>query len=299
MTRQITLTTEAASRFLSWLDDPHEDPLGLLLDHPGYRAVVRHSGTWGRAITARDVALAAFDLPSPMYGLSAVRENAAAIRGAIEYVESNRTAILSLVEECLAQLFSEDVAYPLGLHCVVGYDWGIGLDGNVAVNLNSRLYLEDLREVGFMMVHEATHVAYERIHGPMGPSGIKDPGGFRHLVYTLIHNEGLAVYSALSARSSADCLGNRDYRLLLDPAARDRIEGELRRILGELGSSYPGDTKAEEILDLLSSQRLSYVAGCSAFMRLEAEGGLELVRQAIQWTPEEFCHRAAANPREV
>ena len=154
MTAKIALTTDAASMFLSWLEHPEEGLLGRLLEHPGYRAV----------------------------------------QGAIDYVERNRSGIIDLVAGSLARLFAKDVAFPVGMHCVVGYDWGIGLHGKAAVNLGSRLYLDDLREIGYMLVHESTHVAYERAHGPMNPQGLEQPGGLRHLVHTLVQNEGLAVY---------------------------------------------------------------------------------------------------------
>ena len=158
MTAKIALTTDAASMFLSWLEHPEEGLLGRLLEHPGYRAVA------GR--------------PSPMYGLAGVRNSARAIQGAIDYVERNRSGIIDLVAGSLARLFAKDVAFPVGMHCVVGYDWGIGLHGKAAVNLGSRLYLDDLREIGYMLVHESTHVAYERAHGPMNPQGLEQPGAF-------------------------------------------------------------------------------------------------------------------------
>jgi hypothetical protein len=291
----IALTTDAAATFLSWLDTRDSGLLQKALEHPGYRAVEEHSRTWGTAITAAHVIAALEGRPSPMYGLKDVGENVDAIRGAALYVEANRDAITGLVRTSLNRLFSPELAYPVGLHCIVGYDWGIGLGGNVAVNLNSRLYLDDLREIGYMLIHEAAHVAYERFHGPMSPVGLERAGGLRHLAATLVQNEGLAVYSALHARTEGGCLGNQDYRFLLNPIALSGKTAALCELLAGIPAEYPGEEAAGRVFNSLSRDRLSYVVGCSAFANLEKEGGLGLVQEAALWTPEEFVARVHLN----
>ena len=292
MTERITLTTDAAAMFLSWLETDDQALLRKLMDHPGYMAVADHSRTWGSEVTSSAIIDAVAGRPSLMYGLGSVRENASAVAGAIAHVESHRNGIVDLVYNSLARLFPEDLAYPVGLHCIVGYDWGIGLHGSVAINLNSRLYLDDLREIGYMLIHEATHVAYERAHGPMGPGEMREPGGLCRLVYTLVQNEGLAVYSALRARVEGNCLENKDYRFLLDPASLAEKTATLKALLRELTDEYPGDEAVGSIFDRLSRDRLSYVVGCSAFMNLEKQGGLAVVREAALWTPERFVTAA-------
>ncbi len=153
------------------------------------------------------------------------------------------------------------------------------------------MYLDDLREIGYMLVHEATHVAYERIHGPMSAEGLDRPGRLRHLACTLIQNEGLAVYSALQTRKEGNCLDNQDYRALLDPPVLAKKTADLRDLLQTVTPDYPGERAADEVLERLSGERLSYVVGCSGFVGLQRRGGLPLVRQAIAWTPEEFVAR--------
>lgn len=289
MTARITLTTDSASSFLTWLDSADDHLLVGLMDHQGYRAVIEHSVTWNREISADDIAEAVKGHPSPMYGLAAVREHAEAIRSAIGYVEGNRGRIVAMVGHSLERVFASELAYPVELHCIVGYDWGIGLGGRVAINLNSRLYLDDHREIDYMLLHEATHVAYERAHGPMSPKEMKQPGGLRRLVQALVQNEGLAVYLPLQPRIQGKCLENQDYRFLFDPSALRKKTADLKALMHGLPENYPGDDAVGQTFDRLSGERLSYVVGCSAFVHLERVGGLPLVQQAALWHPEEFA----------
>lgn len=270
VTTRTTLTTDGASMFLAWLETGDERTLERLMEHPGYRAVAEHSSTWSSTIGVAEVKDALAGRPSPMYGLNEVKANTEAIRAAIGYIEESRGAIIALVEDSLSRLFPPDLAYPVELHCIVGYDWGIGLSGRVTVNLNSRLYLDNHREIGYMLVHEAAHVAYERAHGAMSPGWMHQPGGFRRLVHTLIQNEGLAVYSPLQARIEGDCLENQDYRFLMDPSALREKTYALKDLLLGLPQDYPGDDAAGVVLDRLSKERLSYVVGCSGFQYLES-----------------------------
>lgn len=292
MNAKIAIETGGAAMFLSWLESGDEGLLAAVMRHPGYLVVAQHSHTWSSPITLQNVRDAVAGHSSPVYGLARVRENVSAIREAIGYVQANREDIVNLVNSSLLRLFAPEFAYPVEMHCIVGYDWGIGLNGRVAINLNSRLYLDDHREIGYMLVHEATHVAYERVHGPMSPEWMRQPGGLRRLACTLVQNEGLAVYSPLKARIEGKCLDNRDYRLLLDPAELQESTRALRSLLAGLPDEYPGEDAVGQVFHRLSGERLSYVGGCSAFVELEKQGGLPLVREAIRWDPEAFVARA-------
>ncbi len=289
MVPDITLTTDAVFGFLSWLESGDEEALAKLLKHPGYRAVIEHSRAWGSEVTVKGVEDAVAGLPSPMYGLKGVRDNVSAIRRAAQFVDANSESVVASVKESLGRIFSPELSYPVGLHCIVGYDWGIGRQGKVAVNLNSRLYLDDFREIGYFLIHEAAHVAYERAHRPMGPEVLERDGGLRDLVYMLVQNEGLAVYSALHARAAGSCLDNQDYRFLLDPAALASKSASLGELIAGLPVGISSGDEIGKTLDRLSGERLSYVVGCAAFVELERRGGLEFVRGAALWDPDKFA----------
>jgi hypothetical protein len=285
----LTLSTDAARGFLDWMRSPTESELGRLLRHPGYRAVVKHSQALSFApVRPADFWNAINGHPSNLYGLRNVRDNACDIERLISYVQRNRTRLLRLVAGTLLQLFPSTSWQNTGLHCIVGYDTGIGLDGNVAINLNSPKYLNDNREIDFLLIHEAAHVAYERLHGAMRLDWMVQPGGLRRLVYTLLQNEGVAVYAALAPRRQAGQLQERDYLPLQQRRTLQIKATSLLELLEMLRNDQLSEAEVEEILGRLSDQRLSYVVGCHLFCLIEQQGGLEAVREAILMPAQKF-----------
>ncbi len=296
----LTLTTDAARGFLDWMRHPTEDGLSRLRQHPGYRAVARHSQTLSFAeVRAEDFWAALNEQPSNLYGLRRVREHACDIERLAAYAERNRTRLLRLVAGTLLQLLPITSWQNTGLHCIVGYDTGIGLQGQVAINLNSPKYLDDAQEIDFFLIHEAVHVAYERLHGPMHLEWFAQPGGLRKLVQTLIQNEGLAVYAALSPRRQAGHLQERDYLPLNQPAKlREKVKS-LLELLQLLETDRPTEAQVEEVLGRLSDERLSYVVGCYLFQQIEQRNGLEAVREACLLPADEFIDRHLSLLRPV
>lgn len=288
----LTLTTDAARGFLDWLRRPEQPELEQLLRHPGYQAVLQHSRTLSFApVRAEDFLRAAEGQPSNLYGLRDVRDHACDIERLAAYVERNRVRLLRLVAATLQQLFPVTSWQNTGLHCIVGYDTGIGLQGQVAINLNSPKYLADQREIDFFLIHEATHVAYERLHGPMSLSWMTQPGGLRTLVQTLVQNEGLAVYSALEARRRADQLNERDYLPLGQPSLLVEKIRSLLELLQMLDQDNPTEAQVEEILGRLSDGRLSYVVGCHLCELIERRSGMAGVRAAALLPANEFVEQ--------
>lgn len=285
----LTLTTDAAKGFLDWMRTPTPAGLDQLLKHPGYQAVLRHSQTLSfAAVRAEDFWQATNGQPSNLYGLRDVRDHACDIERLAAYVERNHTRLIRLVAGALQQLFVTTCWQNTGLHCIVGYDMGIGLQGQVAINLNSQKYLADPKEIDFFLIHEATHVAYERLHGPMQLDWITQPGGLRKLVYTLVQNEGLAVYAALAPRRQAGQLAERDYAPLQQPALLAEKIKSLSEILKMLQTDRPSEAEVEEILNRLSDERLSYVVGCHLFQEIEKHGGMAAVREAVKMPAQKF-----------
>jgi hypothetical protein len=286
----LTLTTDAARSFLDLLRRPEQPALEQLLKHPGYQAVMRHSQTLSFAPVEVDDFRRAIDgLPSNFYGLRKVRENTCDIERLAAYVERNRTRLIRLVAGTLQQILPVASWQNTGMHCIVGYDTGIGLQGQVAINLNSPKYLADSREIDFFLIHEAAHVAYERLHGRLLLSWMFQPGGLRKLVYSLVQTEGLAVYAALAPRRQAGQLEERDYLALQDPATLSAKIRSLAELLQMLQVDRPTETEAAEILSRLSDERLSYVVGCYLFQEIERRGGMTAVRQASQMSAKEFA----------
>lgn len=284
----LNLTTDAARRFLDWLKAQDDNELQALLRHPAYQAVVHHSRTLSFApLQPEDFLQAAKGLPSSLYGMRNVGQNTCDIERLAAYVERNRGRLVRLVAGSLTRLFDPIYCQGIGMHCVIGYDVGIGIKGHVAINLNSRKYLADNREIDFMLIHEAAHVVYERLHGPMFVEWIYRRGGLRRLVYTMIHNEGLAVYAAYAAREQAGYLDERDYAPLNDPGALQTKTEQLLHII-ELLENNPTETVLDEVLQTMSNERLAYTVGCHLFQLWEQQAGLDGVKQAIRLPATEF-----------
>jgi hypothetical protein len=194
----------------------------------------------------------------------------------------------------LAAVFTPVKWNDIGLHCIVGYDIGIGLGGRVAVNLNAAKYLDNPRELVYFLAHEAAHVAYERIHGRFGLGDLAAPGALKRIACLLIHTEGVSVYVPLATRLREGQVADRDYQALLDPVALGGKIQALRDLCAGLTDEYPGDAAAGTVFERLSGERLSYVVGCEVLRRIEARNGNAGVRAALLMDPVDFVAEGLA-----
>ena len=135
-----------------------------LLSHPAYQTVLEHATLFGGGFCAADIDSALAGRSSPFPGLGSIGtryEQVLSLAGEIErcgdiWVADAEREIRDLLP---AETLDDIVVYP-----IVGYDIGIGLNGRVAMNLNQRKYLEEPNEFLYYMIHEATHVVFERHH---------------------------------------------------------------------------------------------------------------------------------------
>ncbi|MGE5559432.1 MAG: hypothetical protein ACM3XN_00040 [Chloroflexota bacterium] len=291
----LEITTDAARKFLAWRHSRDEAALAELMAHRGYQTVLLHSDQLGlNRLTADDFRNAAAGRPNGLGGVRDLDAHEQAIYDLLADIDARSESLLALVEECLAPVFTPAERSDIAIHCIIGYDMGIGLSGNVAMNMNGPTYLNDPAEVGYWMAHEAAHVAYERVHGPLDMRRIREPGGLRRAVCVLIQTEGMSVYAPLAARLRAGQLADRDYRALLDPVALTAKTAALRNLVASLGVEYPGDDALGPLFGQLSGERLSYVVGCEIFRRTMEKFGSAGVRAALTDDPEEFVARGLA-----
>lgn len=287
--RNLTLTTDAARRFLAWRRAPDEAVLADLMKHPGYQAVMLHSERLAlNPLSAADFRNAAAGLPNALGGVRDLDAREPAILDLLAEIEARREVLLALVEDCLAPVFTAAERADIGIHCVIGYDMGIGLAGHVAMNMNAPQYLSCHAEVGYWMAHEAAHVAYERIHGPFDLRRLREPGELKRVVATLVQTEGMSTYVPLAARQRDGQLGDRDYQALMNPALLAAKVAALRELMASLGDEYPGEAAVEAVLDRLSRERLAYVVGGEIFRRIAEAKGHDGVRAALIADPQEF-----------
>lgn len=291
----LSLTTDAVALFLDWYATRDEGQLERVLAHPGYLTVRAHSERFGQTLmTAADFTAAAEGRPSPLYGLRGLAERTAAVRELADWIAARRAPIVTAVAAMLAPVFRPAEWAEIGLHCIVGYDMGVGLDGNVAINLNLQKYLDDPRELPYWLAHEAAHAAYERIHGQFHLRDLREPGGLRRVVCMLIHTEGFSVYTPLAARLRDGQLADRDYQALLTPDVLAAKTADLRDLVAGLQHPYPGDDALGKIFDRLSGQRLSYVVGCAIIRSIAERDGEAGVRRALTMAPGDFVAEGLA-----
>jgi hypothetical protein len=286
----LELTTDAVELFLAWYQNRESALLSTLLEHPGYRAVLAHSREYSfNPISAADFEKAADGRDNHLKGLRNLNAHIDAIRGVAAQIEVERASILGVVEESLARVFPPHVCGDIGLHCIVGYDLGIGLHGDVAINLNSPQYLAEPGEVPYWLAHEATHVVMERVNQHRAHlATMSNKGGLKQVAFWMVQNEGLATFVPLFARLRDRQMSHGDYEALMDTGQLRKKTEELKRLLTAIPDDYPGDRYAEMVLDALSGERLSYIVGCEICRRMEEHAGVNQVYNAALMSPAEF-----------
>jgi hypothetical protein len=274
-------------------------PAELLLAHPAYAAVRKHSRqTSGVDLGPEQLDAALEGLDSPFFGLRGVRANLQAIR---EFATAGQQAGPRWAAEVTAELsrFVDSdaldgvVAYP-----VIGYDAGIGMDEAACLNVNWPVYLERPQEFPYMIAHEVCHVIYKRTR-PFPEiaqgltSGNLSLAGWRELFWRMTQDEGFAVYAPLSLRQRRGHLGNAsspvlyDYVVLYDePLLQQHLAWWLQvdEMLAD-GSPRSPDELAEMVF---GQRRLTYRVGCEMVRRIEAAEGLAGVRAAFEMAPASF-----------
>jgi hypothetical protein len=283
----IHIDLSAAEQFLSTLDS--RLPLNPVLAHPAYRLVFEHARRFGNGLTQADVENSLRGSDSPFYGLRGLTTNRAGIEGLLEQIraqQSEWTVQIHAALETLCPLIGPEIPiYP-----ILGYDMGIGLAGGVAMNCNTKPYLDDPREFLYYAIHECTHVLYERSHAIPPLEEVDTPAGWRTYFHLWLHNEGFATYAPLKLRRASAGLQERDYLVLSDPRQIENTLAACRDILARLAREEPL-SREETLAWCFGDRRITYRAGCELIRRIEVRDGLEAVRQAFQMSAGEFVSR--------
>ena len=272
-----------AEQFLSYLAG--DIPLAQVLTHPAYQTVWQHARQFGTRLTAQNVVAALAGQPSSFYGLNAVSANLPRIQALLATLRAQATAWSITAAAELHALWPEaDLDFPI--YPIIGYDMGIGLQGAVCMNCNCPAYLDDPSEMLYYLIHEATHVLYERAHEIPPLAAVNAPAEWRAYFNLWFHNEGYAVYTPLRLRTQQGALQERDYRVLNASTQMAAQQATYWRTVARLASSTP--LAREEYLELcFGPARLTYRLGCELLRRLEQSAGLAAVQEAF-WLPAEM-----------
>lgn len=264
-----------------------------LLSHPAYRAVSSHIRVFNsQELGPGDIPRGLSGQDSPFYGLEKVRETMPEIQRNLISLETRGERWTEEAGEFLAGLLPGEDPREVTVYPIIGYDVGIGLQGAVVMNLGASLFLEDLEEMRFVMVHEACHVFYSSFHGLPRLQNLRSPEDFWRLFVRMVQDEGFATYAACSFRKEEGYQGRsrsplvEDYRVLADSRAIARAIGELR---GEMEAVRQGEGSPEQHLGrIFSPRRLTYRVGGYLFGQIVARLGQEAAERAFYLDPGQF-----------
>jgi hypothetical protein len=282
------ISLDAARLFLDYLDG--RVSAGEVLRHPAYAAIKGHADRFGDGLDESDIEAAREGLPSRFLGLRNLRDNLPRILGLMQSIEhAGPEWSLTIEDEMRALVPHEDlngiVVYP-----VIGYDWGIGHDGVVSMNLNSAHYLGNHHEFLYWAIHETYHVVYERYWQMPFIKTVHTSEQWLSLLHLALQNEGYATYAPLAIRLRQGAMDGTDYRVLQDATLlKTAVEDFLR---GHSAVMQHEPLSTNQLLDLcFGSRRLAYPVGCELVRRVEREAGPRAVQEGALMNCDELWRR--------
>lgn len=284
----------AAEEFLAYVDG--EKPIAAVWEHPAYEIAREQSALLGNAFTPADIERAVAGERTTFGGVENLEQNRDRIRQLLEYVRSNESEWTEQVVRALERIAPDAEPSTVTVYLAVGSQLGIGTGAGAYLNLNEPLFLETPRQLLYTIIHETSHVLYEREHGlraELGPDPLDPQANQQRVFETVFHTEAFATYAPLSLRQSDENVGVhdhptcKDYRILSDKA-------RLRRYVEQYDSFRErlreGPVSRETLADrLFSDPRLPYRVGCALLDDIESSSGLEEVQTAFRRDPGEFC----------
>jgi hypothetical protein len=215
----------------------------------------------------------------------------------IDYVKANLTFIhneTDMFNKLLKELwnhFPEGTNLRSVLYAILGYDIGIVSEGNALINLAHPDYHKNPQEIFFMSMHELHHVVYTAYNQMFDLSEINRTNQLCDVIKYYTHMEGLAIYSTLEQRKSANALNNRDYRLFLDDRARRRRVSMYFDILTdlEIRADSPLHEDDWKMVERMSDRdRLWYVTGAHMAEVIDKKLGHETLIETIRLGADDF-----------
>jgi hypothetical protein len=205
--------------------------------------------------------------------------NASAVREHI--LSQSRSRWLPGVLEYLPRAHAFDAIVYLNL----GYD-NVAYEGNVALNLNHLPFHTDHREAVYYLMHELAHAGYLTYNRMPDLSAPNTYGALAGNVMFLTQLEGMGVLTPLRLRAAEGGLGDPDYVALGDPVERcGRVHAYFEK-LARL-EDRPNREVVECDLEFYNQfsgrpRRLWYVAGCHMAQVIEAERGIDVLRELVR-----------------
>ncbi len=262
-----------------------------LLDHPAYKTVFKHGQKFGREMSPEDIEKAIKGEQSLFYGLDNLEENKQRIEETLKKVSEDSTTWFAEIKDVLAGFFPRFTLNQLTVYPIIGYDVGIGLDNNICLNVNEPLYLNDYREFFPMVGHEGFHALYNQVRSFPSVRDLDTSQKRLDFFYSLIQNEGYAVFIAWKIRRGKG-LQFYDHPLLKDfkyveSSPSSRLWENFRKIK-YLIETKPEMTLEEYLETAFGAGRLTYRLGGVLVRAIGEEYGEKGLQEGACLSGEDF-----------
>ena len=285
MSSSVTIDTSFIAPLLQYLSKPSRESLIEITKHEAAKKTHKHALRTRN--TTKSISLFWKQI---LKQLSKNNNLIEIVKEGLTYIHNETDMFKDLLKD-LWNYFPEGTNLRSVLYAILGYDVGIVSDGYALINLAHPDFQKDPREILFMSMHELHHVVYTSYNPIFDLSEIHRTNQLSDAIKYCTHMEGLAVYSTLEQRKSANALNNRDYRLFLDDRARKKRVSAYFDILTELETRDDSPIHEDDwkILDRMSDKdRLWYITGTHMAQLIENNLGHEALIETIRLGPDDF-----------
>jgi len=217
-----------------------EDRLAGLELTPALRTMTAHAALFGGRFGLAEIADAVSGGNEQVYGFAGFSGNRERVRSLARGLHRSEHEWLPEIERSVRRLFPDARLDDVAVSPVVGYDIGIGTRGLVCVNLNTGIFLDDVRELVSLVIHETAHVAFEQARGPLpGIAGLVSGRKLLAFLDHYIQYEGYGVFAPAAFRDrhrlpSAGTPLQQDYRVAGDRGLALSLAREYRSLAADL-----------------------------------------------------------------
>lgn len=273
-----------------------ESQLAALEGTTGLRTISAHAALFGGTFGLTEIEDALRRGNERVYGFAGFAANRDRIQELSIGLKASEHEWLPEVERHVGCLFPQARLDKVTVCPVAGYDTGIGMQGVVCVNLNTGIFLDDVRELISLVIHETAHTAYEQARGPLpGIAGLGSNRAMRAFLDYYIQYEGYGVFTPAGYRAqhrlpSAGTPPQEDYRPADDRVLARSLAREYQALVSDL--ERPSDLPVETFFQRAFGQsRLPHRLGYAIVDTLHRAHGLLAVQTAAAMGGTEFVNK--------
>ena len=185
--------------------------------------------------------------------------------------------------------------FDCSLYITIGYDLGVGFNGNSSINLAHPYYVKRISEIKYFSIHELHHAAFMDLKNNQKPSfDITTYAEMYRIICFYTHLEALGTYSPLALRRSENAMNaDRDYIALQNQQLMEQFEKEYFEIIDHFKSEPDKiitNADWEMIAPLSDGKRLWYRVGALMAEKIDKELGRERLNSLLTEDPQEFIN---------